>query len=246
MAGFEMIRKALLGLLALLLCASPVAAQQAAQWNYGFPAGSNQATATYPGDVVILGACSGCGGGAAPAQLNVAQTWTALQTFNAGIVSTTGNFTGTVTGVAGTWSGTGSFLGSTSLGLLVNSIGEHATVFASAPTATLNTDVLSQSVSLFTTSAANNWTLNIRGNSSTTLNSAMAVAQSVTVAIVTTQGATAFYNNVVQIDGTTVTPKWQGGAPSAGNINGLDVYTYTVIKTAASTYTVLASQVQFK
>ena len=53
--------------------------------------------------------------------------------------------------------------------------------------------------------------------------------------------------NVIQVDGTTVTAIWQGGsAPTTGNASSTDVYTYTAIKTAASTYTVLASQTQFK
>jgi len=51
---------------------------------------------------------------------------------------------------------------------------------------------------------------------------------------------------VVQIDGTNVTPKWQGGeAPTEGNPDSIDVYSFTVIKTGASTFTVLAAQTQF-
>jgi hypothetical protein len=46
----------------------------------------------------------------------------------------------------------------------------------------------------------------------------------------------------------SVTPKWQGGtAPTSGNINSIDTYTYTIIKTAATpTYVMLAAQTQFK
>jgi hypothetical protein len=67
------------------------------------------------------------------------------------------------------------------------------------------------------------------------------------VAFLVTQGTTAYYNNVVNIDGTAVTPKYQGGtAWSAGNASGIDAYVYTIIKTASATYTVLASQTQFK
>jgi hypothetical protein len=69
----------------------------------------------------------------------------------------------------------------------------------------------------------------------------------VTVALIVKQDNTTYYNNVVQVDGTTVTAIWQGGsAPTAGNASSHDVYTYTAIKTAASTYTVLAAQTQFK
>jgi len=175
------------------------------------------ATATYPGNVQINGTCTaGCSGVIYPSQPN-------------------------------TWLGTQTFQGApTTLGAIFPNIGEVTTVTASAPPATTNYDVLTQSVQFYTTAATANWTVNIRGNSSTTLNSVMSIGQSVTVALVTTQGASPFFASAVQIDGVSVTPKWQGGAPAAGNASGLDVYTFTVIKTAVSTYTVLASQVQFK
>jgi hypothetical protein len=74
----------------------------------------------------------------------------------------------------------------------------------------------------------------------------MATGQSVTMTFLVTQGATAYYNSAVTIDGASVTPKWLGGsAPSAGNINGVDVYTYTVIKTGSAAYTVFASQSRY-
>jgi hypothetical protein len=70
----------------------------------------------------------------------------------------------------------------------------------------------------------------------------------VTAAFLVTQGATAYFNSAVQVDGTAVgvTTRWQGGtAPAAGNPSGVDVYMYTIIKTAASTYSVFASQTRF-
>ena len=129
----------------------------------------------------------------------------------------------------------------------IPNMGEVATVSATAATGTINIDVITQSVLYYTTNASANWTVNFRGNSTTSLNTMMATGQSLTVAFLVTQGTTAYYNNVVQIDGTTVTPKWQGGtAPSAGNASGIDVYQYTIIKTASATYTVLASLTQYK
>ena len=75
----------------------------------------------------------------------------------------------------------------------------------------------------------------------------MATGQSVTVVFAVTQGSTAYYNNAVTIDGNSVTPKYQGGtAYTAGNASGIDAYSYTIIKTASATFTVLASQTQFK
>lgn len=123
---------------------------------------------------------------------------------------------------------------------------EKVTISATAATGTINYDLSTQSILYYTSNASANWTVNIRGNSGTTLNSMMATGQSVTMAFLVTQGATAYYNSAVTIDGTSVTPRWLGGsAPSAGNINGVDVYTYTVIKTGSAAYTVFASQSRY-
>ena len=123
---------------------------------------------------------------------------------------------------------------------------ENATVSATAATGTINYDVLTQSILQYTTNASANWTLNIRGNVSTTLNSIMTTGQSITIMFSAAQGATAYYNNVFQIDGATVTPKWQGNAaPTSGNASSTDVYTYAIIKTGSGTYNVLASQSKF-
>ena len=129
----------------------------------------------------------------------------------------------------------------------IPNIGEVATVSATAATGTINFDVITQSVLYYTTSASANWTVNFRGNSTTSLNTMMATNQSVTVAFLVTQGATAYYNSAVTVDGTSVTPKWQGGtAPTAGNASGVDIYTYTIVKTGSAAYTIFASQTQFK
>lgn len=131
------------------------------------------------------------------------------------------------------------------LAALFPNISEVATVTATAATGTINYDITTQSVWYFTSNAAANWTINLRASSGTTLNTALATSQSITVAHLVTQGGTAYYNNVVQVDGTTsgVTTKWIGGAPSAGNINSIDLYSYVVIKTGSATFTVIASMV---
>lgn len=144
--------------------------------------------------------------------------------------------------------GTAYFPGTTSsVGALFTDIAEVTTVSATAATGTINYDVTTQSVLYYTTAATANWTLNIRGNSTTSLNSLMATNQTLTIAFLVTTGATAYYSNALTIDGTSVTPKYQGGtAWTSGNTSSIDVYTYTIIKTASATYTVLASQTQFK
>ena len=76
------------------------------------------------------------------------------------------------------------------------------------------------------------------------MNSFLSVGQATTISVYVTNSSPAFYNTQVQVDGTTVgvTTEWFGGsAPSAGNANSVDFYTYNIVKTAASTYTVFAS-----
>jgi hypothetical protein len=154
---------------------------------------------------------------------------------------------GASTSAANTFTATQTFNGSSStFGVVLLDAAETTNVVASAPSSTTNYYVQSGSVQYYTTSAANNWTLNVAFSSGTSMNTALAIGQSVTFTLVTTQGATAYYNSAVTIDGTSVTPKWIGGAPTAGNASGLDVYRYAVIKTASATYTVLASLTQYK
>jgi hypothetical protein len=155
------------------------------------------------------------------ASLNTAQTFTATKTF----------------------SGT-----SSATAIVLNDAAEVATVSATAATGTIAYDITTQSVLYYTSNASANWTVNFRGSSGTSLNTLMSTGQSMTVAFLVTQGSTAYYNSAVQVDGTTsgVTTRWLGGAPTAGNASGIDSYRYLVIKTGSATFTVLASNTQFK
>jgi hypothetical protein len=123
---------------------------------------------------------------------------------------------------------------------------ERLTVSATAATGTVNFDALTQGVLYYTTNASGNWTLNVRGDGSTTLNDSLATNDSITIVFLATQGSTAYYSNAFTIDGTSVTPKYiTGTAFSAGNASSIDSYVYTIIKTGSATYTVLASQTKF-
>jgi hypothetical protein len=137
--------------------------------------------------------------------------------------------------------------GGTNTSSILVSPEERTTVSATAATGTVNYDASTQGVLYYTTNASANWTLNVRGSSGVTLSSLLAVGDAITVTHLVTQGATAYYNSAVQVDGSSVTPKWQGGtAPTAGNASSVDAYVYTVVKTAATpTYTVFASQTKF-
>lgn len=146
-----------------------------------------------------------------------------------------------------TFTGIQTFTGSTSkIAVIPTNIVEPATVSATAATGTIAYDVTTQSILYYTSNASANWTVNFRGSSGTSLNTLMTTGQMITVAFLVTQGATAYYNSAVQVDGSSVTPKWQGGtAPAAGNASSIDVYTYTIVKTGAAAFTVFASQTKF-
>jgi len=123
---------------------------------------------------------------------------------------------------------------------------EVATVSATAATGTVNFDVRTQSVLYYTSNASGNWTLNVRASSTVSLDTMMSTGQSVTIAFLVTQGGTAYYQSAFQVDGSSVTPKWQGGsAPTAGNASSVDVYAITIVKTGSATFTAFASQTKF-
>ena len=165
----------------------------------------------------------------------------ALQTNNGTTALTLGTdqsaaFAGKVT-ITGTTS---------SLGLVLTNMAEVTTVSATAAVGTITYDVTTQSILYYTVNATANWTMNFRASSGTSLDSAMATGQAITVVFLATNGPTAYYNSAVQVDGSSVTPKYQGGtAWSSGNASSIDAYVYTIIKTGAATFTVLASQTRF-
>ena len=166
-----------------------------------------------------------------------ASTWTALATGTSGQVLTTGG-----SAANPSWSTPSIGVNAALTGTL-----ETSTINATALAATYNFDVKTQSAMLVTANAANNWVLNVRGDGSTTLTSILGVGQSITIALLSTQGTTAYYQTGLQVDSTSQTIKWiNGAAPTAGNVSGVDSYTFTIIKTAsAPTYTVFGSVSKF-
>jgi hypothetical protein len=129
--------------------------------------------------------------------------------------------------------------------LVIKGFEEDVNVVASAATGTINFDVATASVWYYTTNATANHTLNFRYDSSNTLSSKLAVGDAITLVWLNTNGATPYYPNVIQIDGSTVTPKVPA-AITAGNATAIDAYSFTIIKTAATpTYTVLETQTKF-
>lgn len=153
-----------------------------------------------------------------------------------------------VPATATTFTATQTFNGSSSTtAMKVANVTETVNIVtAAAPSATQTFYVADGAVQLYTVAAANTWTVNFGFSSGTTMNTEMAVGDSITVCMLTTQGATPYYVTAVQIDGTPVSVNWSGGtAPTAGQASGIDAYNFSIIKTASATYTVLGSLTQF-
>jgi len=213
----------------------------------GIPYFSSASTWATSAALTQYGVVYGGGAGATPVATAAGTTGQVLTATTGGAPTWATPASGVSLSAANTWTATQTFSGSTStFGTSLLDSNETVNVVAAAPSSTTNFYVQSGSVQYYTTNAANNWTLNIAFSSGTSMNTALATGQSVTFTLVTTQGSTAYYNSAVTIDGTSVTPKWIGGAPTAGNASGLDVYRMAVIKTASATYTVLASLTQYK
>jgi hypothetical protein len=168
--------------------------------------------------------------------------WTSLAYAATGTVTSITAGTG-LTGGTITSSGTVAIATSQS-DLVIKGFEEDINVVASAATGTINFDVATASVWYYTSNATANHTLNFRYNSGTALNSALATGDAITLVWLNTNGSTAYYPNVIQIDGSAVTPKVPTPI-SSGNASSIDAYTFTIIKTASATFTVLETQTKF-
>jgi hypothetical protein len=127
---------------------------------------------------------------------------------------------------------------------------ESANISTIPATGNINISVSNNSVHYFTPNTIGNCTFDLRANSTTRLDDAIANGQAVTVAVLLTQGATQYSANIY-IDGVLQTSnvRWMGNARpsySASITNSIiDVYSLTTIKTGSNAYTILASNTLF-
>lgn len=130
--------------------------------------------------------------------------------------------------------------------VLITAPRETTNIQADATSGAEILNVLAGAHMYHTSNAAGNFTLNVRGNSTTSLDSMLSIGQTITAVFSVTQGTTAYYLTALTIDGNAQTVKWQGGtAPSAGNASAIDVYSFAITKTASATFMVLGSQTKF-
>ena len=208
------------------------------------------------GDVSGVTAGTGLSGGGSSGAVTLSvdtdtvATLTGTQTLTNKTIDAASNTLTGVTTLTGTQTLTNKTLTSPAItgGTLVNTVikglEEDVNVVASAATGTINFDIETASIWYYTSNATANHTLNFRYNSSTSLDSAMATGDAITLVWLNTNGSTAYYPNTINIDGSAVTPKVPA-AISAGNASSIDAYSFTIIKTASATFTVLETQTKF-
>jgi hypothetical protein len=220
--------------------------------------GTNWVNSAEAGDIASVTAGTGLSGGGSTGALTLSiDTGTTAdlstaQTLTNKTISAASN---TLTGVA-TLTGTETLTNKTLTAPTLNdstqnystlkSTTETINIVASAATGTINIDKETSTVWYYTTNATANHTLNFRYNSGTTLNSKLSIGETATFIWINTNGATPYYPSAITIDGNAVTPKFSGGtAYTAGNASSIDMYQYSIIKTANATFTVFAAQVKY-
>lgn len=123
---------------------------------------------------------------------------------------------------------------------------ETANVNSIVLTGNVNINILDGVVYYFTQPASSTWTFNLRGNANTTVDSMLSVGESLTVAFGCTQGPQGYVSDKILVDNVYVYPKWQGGStPTSGSNSGVDMYSFTLIKTSSMQYSAFASQTRF-
>lgn len=97
-------------------------------------------------------------------------------------------------------------------------------------------------IHIHTSDATANTVVNLQGFET------FAAGNSVSMVVMVQNGATPYYISGVLVDGTSanVTVRWAGGSgPTGGNASNVDSYSFSVVKTAALTYSVYAQQTKF-
>ena len=156
-----------------------------------------------------------------------------------GVVTTKGGLN--VVGGGATVTGIATFHGGADFNSLLK---ESVNITAGKLSDNTNINLDNGMLHLFTTAETTTATPNIISN--TGINTDLSVGDALSVTVVTTAAA-AGYAATVHIDGLSLganagSLNWTGGtAPTAGGASGVDIYAYTIMKTASNKYTVIAS-----
>ena len=137
---------------------------------------------------------------------------------------------------------------SSNLKISLTQVFETGNVYSTAVGGNVNIDLQNNTLYFFSSNTTANVTFNFRANTQNTLDSQLSIGQTVTSAILLKQGATRYRANVY-VDGVLQSPWWLGNsAPSYATTQqeSIDIYSFSVLKTAANVYTVIASNANFQ
>ena len=112
------------------------------------------------------------------------------------------------------------------------------------PSAITNFNILNPEIQRGSVNTVGNFVLNFIGNATTSFSSLLNVNESITVTYIHVLSTTSYIITGILIDSginNTVSIKWNGGAPLAGTVNGEDLYTFNILKSAPNTYIVYAN-----
>lgn len=124
----------------------------------------------------------------------------------------------------------------------IPSTGSATSVYDLPLTGTINYDVITQNILIYTGNVSGNWIINVRGNDSVTLNDFMSIDQSIDIALFATIGNIFYYQNSLAIDGSPINVQWPNNIqPTTGNLDCIDVYQIKILKTGDATFLVSAS-----
>ena len=120
----------------------------------------------------------------------------------------------------------------------LNSVIESSNVTTvMSATVTIN---ISSPIVVFTANSSANSTVNFSGLAG------VPVGNTASFVVIVPNSTSPKYISAYQVDGNSVTPKWQGGAPIGGTTANTDMYTFSIFKTSATpTYNVFAQVSSF-
>lgn len=130
---------------------------------------------------------------------------------------------------------------------------ERFNVLSASAAGTVNIDVATSTAWVYDNVGNENFTINIRGDGSNSLNSLLDTGDAITVGLLNATGTTAsaFFATAVQVDGSSITPKWINNSEPPSSLptqtsSGYDSYTITLVKTASAEYIALGSWAQYR
>jgi hypothetical protein len=195
--------------------------------NAGFTFDKTTGNVNIPGNLTVIGTING----------NIANANYANYAGNV-VVSSQPNITSLGTLVSLTVTGNINTTGTTS----IQQAKEKVTSNNTGSTGTINYDLLDQAIIYKTANATANFTLNFRGNSTTTLDSIMSSNQSMTCTYINTNGNTGYLATAFSIDGNAITPNWlNGDTPVFATVNAKDMYSFNILKTNSNTFVVFGT-----